>query len=204
MPPPPAPPCARPHPSARTGPRARAHGGFSLVEVALAIAILGTVVLGMLAMLSTGARFQAEARQNTLAILMAGQVVESLKAFQVGHDDAMKSQGKTLLDEFLPFSFAAFPAEDTVYVIGFDTEGNKCGTQLSADYEEGTSQPGVAYLARFEGRPVALNPGLTLVKVRIEFPADLPKDRRKTKEFETMIRPGATVRSPVTEGGGEG
>ena len=175
--------------------------GFSLVEVALAIAILGTVVLAMLAMLSSGANSQAEARHDTMALMLAGQVIESLKAFQVGHDDAVKSQGKTLLDEFLPFSFQSFPAEDTVYVIGFDNEGGKCGTKLSADYEEGTAQPGVAYLARFEGRPVALNPGLTLVKVKVEFPADLPKDRRRTKEFEVMIRPRATVKSPATEGG---
>lgn len=199
----PSQPCASPSPLRRSGEAASRCRGFSLVEVALAIAILGTVVLAMLAMLSSGANSQAEAKQDTMALMLAGQVIESLKSFQVGRDDAVKAEGKYLLDEFLPFSFQSFPAEDTVYVLGFDTQGNKCGSKLSADYEEGTAQPGVAYLVRFEGRPVDLNPGLTLIKVRVEFPAELPKDRRRIKEFDLMVRPRATAKSPASEGGQE-
>jgi len=179
----------------------RARGGFSLVEVALAIAILGTVLLGMLALLSNGVNAQGEARRDTTAMLLAGQVVEALRGFEVGRDDAIASQGGTLLDEFLPFSFATFPGEGKLFVLGFDSEGNRRGSKLAKDYQDGTMQDGVAYLVQIEGRPVETDPGLTLVTVRVEFPADLPHDRRRIKDFQLMMRPGAAEAAAPTKGG---
>ena len=179
----------------------RARGGFSLVEVALAIAILGTVLLGMLALLSNGVNAQGEARRDTTAMLLAGQVVEALRGFEVGRDDAIAAKGGTLLDEFLPFSFATFPEEGMNFVLGFDTEGNRRGSKLAEDYQDGTLQDGVAYLVQIKGRPVETDPGLTLITVRVEFPADLPLDRRRIKQFELMMRPGAAEAAASTKGG---
>ena len=167
--------------------------GFSLVEVVLAIAVFATVLLGMLALLANGVNTRAEIRRDTIAVQICQQLHQSLRGFRPGIDDteaAPASQSPGLLDEYFPFSFAEFPAAGKpAMVLGFDSEGNKRGKSLAADYDDGTNLDGVAYLATVQGVPSVGNPGLTKVTIGIEFPAGEKQSARKRREFRVLMAP---------------
>jgi prepilin-type N-terminal cleavage/methylation domain-containing protein len=169
--------------------------GFTLIEVSLAVAIFATVLLGMLALLANGVATRAQVRRDTIGVHLCQQIHQALRGYRKGIDDiqpAMPGGIPGLLDEFLPFDFAQFPgAGKPAFVLGFDSEGRARGRNLSGDYDSGTFQEGVTYLATLEGKPVVGKAGLTEVVIGIEFPAGEPKKGRKRQEFRVLMTPRA-------------
>jgi type II secretory pathway pseudopilin PulG len=177
---------------ARTGCR---RPGFSLVEVVIAIALFATVLLGMLALLANGINTRAEVRRDTLSVQICHQIHQALRGYRLGMDDLQPAKAATvtgLLDEFLPFDFSTFPGDGKpAFVLGFDAEGKPRGQGLAADYEGGSEQDGVLFLATLEGRPVTGKPGLTEVIIGVEHPASDKRTARQRKEFRVLMTPGA-------------
>ncbi|MFM7180552.1 MAG: prepilin-type N-terminal cleavage/methylation domain-containing protein [Verrucomicrobiales bacterium] len=169
--------------------------GFTLIEVSLAVAIFATVLLGMLALLANGVSTRAQVRRDTIGVHLCQQIHQALRGYRKGIDDIQPAAPggiPGLLDEFLPFDFAQFPgAGKPAFVLGFDSEGKPRGKNLSGDYQSGTLQDGVRYLATIEGKPVVGKTGLTEVLVGIEFPAGESKKGRKRQEFRVLMTPRA-------------
>ena len=178
--------------------------GFTLIEVSLAVAVFATVLLGMLALLANGVATRAQVRRDTIGVHLCQQIHQALGSYRKGIDDIQPAPTggiPGLLDEFLPFDFAQFPAAGKpAFVLGFDSEGKTRGRNLSGDYESGTTQDGVSYLATIEGRPVVGKPGLTEVIIGIEAPAGEPKKGRKRQEFRVLMTPHAAA-APTNAGG---
>ena len=169
--------------------------GFTLIEVSLAVAIFATVLLGMLALLANGVATRAQVRRDTIGVHLCQQIHQALRGYRKGIDDVQPAASGSipgLLDEFLPFDFAQFPgAGKPAFVLGFDSEGKARGRNLSGDYDSGTFQEGVTYLATLEGKPVVGKAGLTEVIIGIESPAGEPKKGRKRQEFRVLMTPRA-------------
>ena len=169
--------------------------GFTLIEVSLAVAVFATVLLGMLALLANGVETRVQVRRDTIGVHLCQQIHQALRGYRKGIDDISPAAAggiPGLLDEFLPFDFAQFPgAGKPSFVLGFDSEGKARGKNLSGDYQSGSYQDGVTYLATLEGKPVVGKPGLTEVIIGIEFPAGQPKARRKRQEFRVLMTPRA-------------
>lgn len=180
------------HDKTRTGCR---KPGFSLVEVVIAIALFATVLLGMLALLANGVSTRAEVRRDTLSVHISQQIQQALRGYRLGVDDLQPAPSSTvpgLLDEFLPFDFSKFPADGKpAFVLGFDAEGKPRGKSLAADYESGSEQDGVLFLATLEGRPVTGKSGLTEVIIGMEHPASVQRATRQRKEFRVLMTPRA-------------
>lgn len=181
--------------SHRPSVRANCRRGFTLIEVSLAVAVFATVLLGMLALLANGVATRAQIRRDTIGVHLCHQIHQSLLGYRQGIDDVQPAASggiPGLLDEFLPFDFAQFPAAGKPpIVLGFDSEGKARGQNLGGEYESGTLQDGVTYLATLEGKPVAGKPRLTEVIIGIEAPAGEPKAGRKRQEFRVLMVPRA-------------
>jgi prepilin-type N-terminal cleavage/methylation domain-containing protein len=182
-------------PSAAAKVRKKSRPGFTLIEVSLAVAVFATVLMGMLALLANGVETRAQVRRDTIGVHLCHQIHQALRGYRKGVDDVTPATPgglPGLLDEFLPFDFAQFPAAGkTAFVLGFDAEGKARGKNLSTDYEGGTNQDGVVYLATMEGRPVVGKAGLTEVIIGIESPAGVPRTARKRQEFRVLMVPRA-------------
>lgn len=174
-------------------------GGFTLIEVSLAVAVFATVLLGMLALLANGVKTRAQVRRDTIGVHLCQQIHQAMRGYRMGIDDVQAAAAggiPGLLDEFFPFDFARFPGTgQPPFVLGFDSEGIARGKNLSTGYEDGTFQAGVTYLATLEGKPVAGMTGVTEVIIGIEFPAGEPKNARKRQEFRVLMTPRA-VQTP--------
>lgn len=167
--------------------------GFSLVEVVVAIALFATVLLGMLALLANGASTRAEVRRDTLSVHICHQVHQALRGYRLGIDDLQPAASGTvpgLIDEFLPFDFSKFPDDGKpAFVLGFDAEGKPRGKGLAAEYETGSNQDGVIFLATLQGQTASGKPGITEVIIGIEHPASDPQSARRRKEFRVLMTP---------------
>lgn len=184
-----------PEPMNDRRPRMSHRRGFTLIEVSLAVAVFATVLLGMLALLANGVESRAQVRRDTIGVQLCHQIHQALRGYRKGVDDvnpAAPGGLPGLLDEFLPFDFAQFPgAGQSAFVLGFDTEGKARGRNLARDYQDGTNQDGVVYLATLEGKPVVGKSGLTEVIIGIEHPAGIPRAGRKRQEFRVLMMPRA-------------
>ena len=178
-------------------------GGFSMVELVLAIALFSTVLLGMLVLLANAVDTRRQIRRDTLGVQIGQQVQQALRGFRQGIDDsapAVESDHPGVLDVFYPFSFAEFPTPGMApMVLGFNAHGMSLGKIQEADYASGTSQTGVEFLMRIEGRPIAGVEGVTEVRLAIEHPADVAQAIRKKQEFYVRMVP--QVVSLVQRGG---
>ncbi len=72
----------------------RGRGGFTLIEVMVATALLGTVLIGMAATASMGAREMRRSKAISVATVMAREAIDEIMA--KGYDDA--SPGATEKD----------------------------------------------------------------------------------------------------------
>lgn len=73
----------------RAAARASEEAGFSLIETTVALGLVFTVMIGLLASLSTGIRGLTTGRQRTVGVSLAKEVVERARAAdydEVGHD----------------------------------------------------------------------------------------------------------------------
>jgi hypothetical protein len=159
--------------------------------VAIAMAVTATVLLGLLGLLVGAVGSQAQARDDTVAVQIAGQVVEALRGYELGRDDGPGAQAGrgSLLDELPPFDIRRFPAAGGRLVLGFDAQGARRGSDLAEAFEKGTDADGVAYLVALAGRPAPGRPGLTEITVAVGSPADVPSTNRRNKEFRLLLRP---------------
>ena len=170
--------------------------GFSLFEVVIALALFAMLIPGMLALMGAGMAEHAASRRESMAMQLCSQVEQALKGFRKGTDDlpdsaAGDNSGPGLLDAFLPFDFARFPAAGHApMVLGFDADGKPSGRIDAAEYTGGSPRGEVAYFVKLEGTPVTGQSGVTGVIITVEYPAGDPAAARKARVFHVWMVPG--------------
>lgn len=135
------------------GPNRRLDGGFSLVEVIIATALLTMSLAALAELFAVSVKNNAVARNGTFTAVLAAQKMEQLRSLAWGFDVL----GLPISDIGLaPSPTNTLQANADGYVDYLDPNGNMLGG--------GTVIPGnTAYIRRWYIEPLAANPNNTLV-----------------------------------------
>jgi len=177
---------------------------FSLVEVTLAIGIFAFVVVGILGLLPTGMRLRSEAAQESRAVLIQQELLDSVKASGsvtnvVFVRDGPAGQARNYLDpagnppgEDITRDpiLVGYPAGTTIpyYVAAASREG----TDLQNFWSNGVLPAGavrndIQTIALLSATNIPGRSNLYGVSVKVRSPASIPLERSTPTEFHTII-----------------
>jgi len=169
---------------------ARGRGAFSLVEVTVAIGIFAFVVVGILGLLPTALKLRAESSQETLAVLIAQEMISSVKAapnireVTLRDGPGLRAANNQTLNLTAGRSFVlGYPPQSTVPYWLFrdnpDAAWQNMPTAASAN--------DIETMARLRAEPVADRPDLYRVTVEVRSPASVPLEFTKPVSFTTLV-----------------
>jgi len=178
-----------------------APGGFSLVEVTIAIGIFAFVVVGILGLLPAGMRMRAEAAADTRGVLIAEELfaavrsAPSLTNVVVRDSPAMLPANNQAIDLLQSSVVIGYPAQTTVPFFLWGGDRASAGTPDSA-WVQGQMPPGavdnaIDVLARLRvitntvAAPMPTN--LARVTVEVRSPANLPLANTRPVVFTTLV-----------------
>lgn len=150
------------------GSRAAREGGFSLIEVMFATAILATAVASLAQLFAISTRANAGARATTFASVLAQQKMEQLRGLTWGFDTLglplTDTQSDTTAAAETPTGGRGLTAS-VAGTLGANTDGF-CDflDQKGASLGGGTTPPaGTLYIRRWSIEPLPTNPNNTIV-----------------------------------------
>jgi type II secretory pathway pseudopilin PulG len=136
-----------------------AQRGFSLIETTIATGLLAGALVGLAQLLAISVENNATARRRTIAVILAEQKMEQLRALTwedtttdttVAHEPPMGGTGLS------PSPAGTLQQNTNGYVDYLDANGVQLGG--------GTAEPvGTAYIRRWSLEPLPTNPDNTLV-----------------------------------------
>jgi len=145
-----------------------AERGFSLLETLIALAILASGLVGVASLSAVAARASQDARRVTVAVTLASQKMEQLRALALGYDVLGLPSTDTTSDPssvptrpaggsgLLPSPGGTLASNTPGYVDYLDVEGRWVGTGS-------TMARGTAYVRRWSIGPLPSNPGDAVV-----------------------------------------
>ena len=162
-------------------------GGFSLVEVALALGVVAFALVAILGMVPVAIDAAQQSRDETRATFIARGLLETLRSGEDGGYVIESAPGD--------FSAASYP-DDPAGVAGFarrhyfayDSGGELLGATAAGVFDGGGGAPsGAVYLARLslDGR----DDGLVHAEALVETPAAAARDNRSSYPFVTLVAP---------------
>jgi type II secretory pathway pseudopilin PulG len=179
-------------------------GGFSLMEVVVAIGLLSAVSLGVAQLFAVSTRANLTARGSTSTTALAEQKMEQLRSMTWGFDDS--GQGLPVSDTSSNFAvnppaqngggLNPSPADSLErnvagYVDFLDASGNWVGT--------GSDMPRSAvYIRRWSIQPVPTNPNNTLVLQVLVTPVSNEQARVESQYTRTRMPGDALLISVKT------
>ena len=163
----------------------RAVGGFSLVEVTIAIGIFTFVIVAILGLFPVALRQRSDAATETRAVLIAQQVFGGIQANSL--TNALCS------DYSIKWDASKNPSLQNLtngLVLGFSDKGTTVnhifsGTSAWDSTDVGPPAQSITTKAFVSTTNVA--PGLYAVSVRVGYPAYLPADKRRVQNFSPLI-----------------
>lgn len=154
---------------------------FSLVEIALALGVVGFALVAILGMVPVAVESARESRAETRATFIARSLIETLQS----------GDKSTAIIEPSPGSFSAIPLPPTTIIsrdFAFDTEGVLLGEATAYDYATGGNAPAQAvFIARLTLTPQT-NKTVHL-ECSVEKPATAAAAHRKAYSFVTLLAP---------------
>lgn len=179
----------------------RANGGFSLVEIAVAVGLFAFGVVGVIGLFPAALAQRADAARDTRARLIAEQIFEAL---QGSNTAALLEKNQFALPPFFQMDaegddtgpgegdlrrrgrFDYFP-----FCLGFGRTGTSPNRDIPKDDVWDTGASGEIaeasfYLARVRREGTA-TPNLYKVEVQVGYPADLPADKRRNVAFTSLV-----------------
>ena len=190
-------------------------GGFSLVEVAIALAIVAFMVIPLVALAIHAKDAIRESTQESQAAAVASNIFSSLSLssadsgilLETGSRERERIDGRS----FESFELARFSRGGELYLL-LDDAGRVIEEIPSGNYTEGYVSGGALIESasvvgiRFDtlGFPalsadsLALGPGLFLVTVSVEYPAAAPAGNRKAYPFTAYLNLSNSREAPTT------
>lgn len=136
-----------------------AQRGFSLIETTVATGLLAGALIGLAQLLAIGVENNATARRRTIAVILAEQKLEQLRALKWGDtatDTTLAHEPATGGTGLSPSPAGTLQQNTNGYVDYLDAHGVQLGG--------GTTEPvGTAYVRRWSIEPLPTNPDITLV-----------------------------------------
>ncbi len=152
---------------------------FSLPEVTMAMGIVATVALPVLAMLAGGSAMQGTARDRETAARIARECAAALVATPDG-SGRFWTPGPGLR---IPLA-----AGDAVVHAAFDADGEFLAQIDAGTFSQGEPMGGSAvHLARLSVSPSSGQPGLAELEIVVEQPAAAAEEARSRERFRSRL-----------------
>jgi type II secretory pathway pseudopilin PulG len=185
-----------------------ASGGFSLVEIAVAVGLFAFGVVGVIGLFPAAIAQRADASRDTRARLIAEQVFSALRGSD--NEALIKDNGNSeivlppLIDMGAEDGENA-PAEGDLrrkqiggyfpFCLGFGETGTTAVRDMKGDdmwkngvSGEATDSAFIALVTREPlGTPVADEPHLYRVNVQVGYPGSLPAEKRRNVVFSSLV-----------------
>lgn len=154
---------------------------FSLVEIALALGVMGFALVAILGMVPVAVESARESREETRATFIACSLIETLQSGDKASAILETSPGI--------FSAISFPPTTTISRdFAYDAEGVLIGEATAYNYATGGNSPAnAAFIARLTLTPQTDKP--VHLECRVETPATAAVANRKAYSFVTFLAP---------------
>jgi len=170
-------------------------GGFSLVEVTVAIGIFAFVAIGILGLLPAALKLRSESAQETRAVMIAEELFASVAAagsltnVVVRDGPAGQPRNNATIDLTREPLLLGYPSQTTV---PFGLWCSSRGSDPSEVWETGQLPAwavanGIQTFALLRATGVAGTPGLYQVTCEVRSPASLPLSQSKPAVFTSYL-----------------
>ncbi len=173
---------AVPHRDVLWAPARNRRKAFSLVEVVLALGVVGFSVVAIFSLFPVGLKSALESRRETRANYLAEQIISDLRASPFTSASILYRKTDGQLDALSSFSLAS----PTTVVLGCDEKENILQSLSSTDYTSGVRNSTVEYLVQVKVEPTAFA-NLSQISVEVSAPAEAPLAGRSRYGFFTLI-----------------
>jgi type II secretory pathway pseudopilin PulG len=167
-------------------------GGFSLVEVTVAIGIFAFVAIGILGLLPAALKLRNDSAQETRAVMIAEELfacvraAPSLEQVVVRDGPAGEERNNQSIDLTSEDVVIGYPTQTTVpYGLWGSSRAEGSGIWSSGQLPGWAVDNGIQTLARLSASPFAGLPGLYEVVCEVRTPASLPLANSKPSVFTT-------------------
>lgn len=157
--------------------------GFSLLEVVLALALFGMVVLGVLEFFPQAYRLESQSQQATHSIFIAEGILNILKATAPQGVLATGPDWKNSSSDVLFFSLTS----SSTYFVAYDNSDQPRRIVALEEYNKPFHEEGVSSLASIIVTPQKDSPGLSQVDITIATPANVAEKERHHLEFSLLL-----------------
>lgn len=170
-------------------PSRRSQGGFSLVEIVLALGVFSIAIVVLLGLFPTALNTAQSGRGDTIAAQIGRSIIADLRSHPFDQVRVQRGGGASTPDFSDPFSlatagkvylkFAYDGADATIRPIGMT---NEAAFQGGAQAEAGQK---ALYYASIEVIPDARNTSLSQVVISVEYPGAAKQSLRTSARFVT-------------------
>jgi uncharacterized protein (TIGR02598 family) len=157
-------------------------GGFSLVEIMLALGVIAIAVLALIGLFPVGFQQSRESQHETRAALLSEQLIESLRSSATHQPGILYGEAGTLRKQ--PVDLAQ---NSTNYFL-CDSEGTVVGLSTKAAFDNGDASADIEYLTAVSLQTNSLLPSLVEVRVEVTASAAAKLDHRSRYGVVTLLR----------------
>ena len=165
---------------------ARLPGAFSLVEVALSLAIISFAIIAIMGLFPVAMQTARESNRETRATLIARRIVDELQSLPETNTALVRGPSVTNPGWRITGLDLSSPS---VHVLTYDEQGEG----LTNDIAAGAFQNPISAAAAHFAAEVRVTPdfpylGISRVQATVEAPASAPSSRRSRLVFVTLMR----------------
>lgn len=153
--------------------------GFSLLEIVIALALFGSILLAFLDYFSQAYRLETENQQAFRAFLIAESITAILRTTTPQGALAIGPAWSNNANDVLYFSLE----ESSLHFVAYDERAQPQHTITSEEYNNPLREEKIIFLARVAIKAAEPIPGLAEVKVSVATPATAPEKKRHHMEF---------------------
>ncbi len=160
-------------------------GGFSLVEIVVALGVVAFAVVAIMGLLPAAVDSAVLSKQESRATFIA----KSIQA----HLAATPFDAARIFEYVAPAPFTKTDVQLDLAVGGtlhlaYNSDGEPTTPVAPSAYIQGLRPPGTSeFLVRVTATPVTGTPGLCHIEIRVESPAAGPEAKRRAHTFVTLL-----------------
>lgn len=165
----------------------RSNGGFSLVEIVLAMGVFSIAIVAIIGLFPTALNSAQRARAETSAAMVARAIMADLRAHPF--DQARLQNGGSVGNPTYSNAFSLATAGTQFMRYDFGSDGNRLqprGPANQSQYDNGGPNLGLM-IAAIKITPDPINRSLSQVEVSVEYPTAAKRENRTAARFVTLI-----------------
>lgn len=165
---------------------ARLTGAFSLVEVALSLAIVSFAIVAIMGLFPVAMQTARESNRETRAALIARRIVDELQSLPGTNTALVRGPSVTNPGWRITGLDLSSPS---VHVLTYDEQGEGLTNDIAAGaFQNPISAPAAHFAAEVRVTPDFPSLGISRVQATVEAPASAPSSRRSRLVFVTLMR----------------